>query len=175
MAHAATTTELFLVAMAIIFLLPYLAWRLARLDNVAPLVVVQIVAGVLLGPGVLGHAFPGTYQAVFTADVIVALNGVAWWAVMLFVMLAGIELDLRDAWRQRRDTGTTAALALGVPLVLGALVGLGMLRFDGWIGPRGTPSQFVAGIGMACAGTALPILVLLLTRRREAQPTASAR
>ena len=47
MAHAATTTELFLVAMAIIFLLPYLAWRLARLDNVAPLVVVQIVAGVL--------------------------------------------------------------------------------------------------------------------------------
>ena len=47
MAHAATTTELFLVAMAIIFLLPYLAGRLARLDNVAPLVVVQIVAGVL--------------------------------------------------------------------------------------------------------------------------------
>ncbi|MBN8263591.1 MAG: cation:proton antiporter [Xanthomonadales bacterium] len=164
MAHAATTTELFLVAMAIIFLLPYLAWRLARLDNVAPLVVVQIVAGVLLGPGVLGHAVPGAYQAVFTADVILALNGVAWWAVMLFVMLAGVELDLRDAWRQRRDTGTTAALALGVPLVLGALVGLGMLRFDGWIGPRGTPSQFVAGIGMACAVTALPILVLLMEK-----------
>ena len=164
MAHAATTTELFLVAMAIIFLLPYLAWRLARLDNVAPLVVVQIVAGVLLGPGVLGHAFPGAYQAVFTADVILALNGVAWWAVMLFVMLAGVELDLRDAWRQRRDTGTTAALALGVPLVLGALVGLGMLRFDGWIGPRGTPSQFVAGIGMACAVTALPILILLMEK-----------
>ncbi len=164
MAHAATTTELFLVAMAIIFLLPYLAWRLARLDNVAPLVVVQIVAGVLLGPGVLGHAFPGAYQAVFTADVILALNGVAWWAVMLFVMLAGIELDLRDAWRQRRDTGTTAALALGVPLLLGALVGLGMLRFDGWIGPRGTPSQFVAEIGMACAVTALPILVLLMEK-----------
>lgn len=54
MAHAATTTELFLVAMAIIFLLPYLAWRLARLDNVAPLVVVQIVAGVLLGPACSG-------------------------------------------------------------------------------------------------------------------------
>ena len=47
MAHAATTTELFLVAMAIIFLLPYLAWRLARRDDGAPLVVVQIVAGVL--------------------------------------------------------------------------------------------------------------------------------
>jgi Kef-type K+ transport system membrane component KefB len=164
MAHATTTTELFLVAMAIIFLLPYLAWRLARLDNVAPLVVVQIVAGVLLGPGVLGHALPGAYRAVFTEDVILALNGVAWWAVMLFVMLAGIELDLRDAWRQRRDTGTTAALALGVPLVLGSLVGLGMLRFDGWIGPRGTPPQFVAGIGMACAVTALPILVLLMEK-----------
>lgn len=164
MAHASNTTELFLVAMAIIFLLPYLAWRLARLDNVAPLVVVQIVAGVLLGPGVLGHAFPVAYRAVFTPDVIQALNGIAWWAVMLFVMLAGIELDLRDAWRQRRDTGVTALLALGVPLLFGALVGLGMLRFDGWIGPRGTPSQFVAGIGMACAVTALPILVLLMEK-----------
>ncbi|MBN8261428.1 MAG: cation:proton antiporter [Xanthomonadales bacterium] len=164
MAHAVTTTELYLVAMAIIFLVPYLAWRLARLDDVAPLVVVQIVAGVLLGPGVLGQAFPAAYQAVFTADVILALNGVAWWAVMLFVMLAGIELDLRDAWAKRRDTGTTAALALGVPLVLGAVVGLGMLRFDGWIGARGTPAQFVAGIGMACAVTALPILVLLMEK-----------
>ena len=47
MAHAATATERFLVAMAIIFLLPYLAGRLARRDNVAPLIVVQIVAGVL--------------------------------------------------------------------------------------------------------------------------------
>ena len=60
MAHAVTTTELFLVAMAIIFLVPYAVWRLGRLDYFAPLVVVQIVAGVLLGPGCWATPSPTT-------------------------------------------------------------------------------------------------------------------
>jgi Kef-type K+ transport system membrane component KefB len=164
MAHAVTTTELFLVAMAIIFLVPYAVWRLGRLDYFAPLVVVQIVAGVLLGPGLLGSAFPEYYHAIFNPDVITALNGVAWWAVMLFVMIAGIELDVGAAWAERRDTGATAALALGMPLLLGAGVGLGMLQFEGWLGANGRSWQFVVGIGMACAVTALPILILLMEK-----------
>jgi uncharacterized membrane protein len=44
------TVELFTIALAIIFTVPYLAWRLGRTDYWAPLVVVQIVTGVLLGP-----------------------------------------------------------------------------------------------------------------------------
>lgn len=164
MAHAVTTTELFLVAMAIIFLVPYAVWRLGRLDYFAPLVVVQIVAGVLLGPGLLGSAFPEYYRTIFNPDVITALNGVAWWAVMLFVMIAGIELDVGAAWAERRDTGATAALALGMPLLLGAGVGMGMLQFEGWLGADGRPWQFVVGIGMACAVTALPILILLMEK-----------
>ena len=43
--HAVTTTEVFLLAMLIIFTLPYLVWRLGRTEYYAPLVVVQIVAG----------------------------------------------------------------------------------------------------------------------------------
>ena len=164
MSHAVTTTELFLVAMAVIFAVPYLVWRLARTDYWAPLVVVQIVAGILLGPGVLGKALPELHAAVFTAPVITALNGVAWWAVMLFVMIAGIELDIRKAWENRRETGVTAGLALGVPLAFGSVIAFGMLRFDGWIGADGRPWQFVVGVGMACAVTALPILILLMEK-----------
>lgn len=43
-----------------------------------------------------------------------SLNGIAWWAVMLFVMIAGIELDLRQAWAHRRESSLTAGLALGL-------------------------------------------------------------
>lgn len=159
-----TTTELFLVAMALIFLLPYLVWRLCRTDYWAPLVVVQIIAGIVLGPGVLGRCFPGYYATVFNPDVVQALNGVAWWAVMVFVMMAGIELDVGRAWRNRRETAITAGLALTVPLVFGGVVAAAMLGFDGWVGAAGRPWQFVLGIGMACAVTALPILVLLLEK-----------
>jgi hypothetical protein len=52
------TTEIFLIAMAIIFTLPWLIWRVGRTDYHAPLVVVQIVTGILLGPGVLGRFCP---------------------------------------------------------------------------------------------------------------------
>jgi Kef-type K+ transport system membrane component KefB len=158
------TSEVFLIAMAIIFAAPYLVWRLGRTDYWAPLVVVQIVAGILLGPGVLGAAFPDYYEFVFRPEVVQALNGVAWWAVMLFVFVAGVELDLGQAWRYRFESGVTAGLALGAPLVTGCMAGAGLLAFDGWLGPDGLPWQFVLGVGMSCAVTALPILILFMEK-----------
>ena len=160
-------TELFLLALIIIFALPYAVWRLLRTDYWAPLVVVQIVAGILLGPGLLGSTFPTYYAFIFTPPVIGALNGIAWWAVMLFVFVAGLELDLDEAWKWRGETGLTAGLALGVPLALGAAAALVLLGFSDpaqWIGAKGATWQFVAGVGMACAVTALPILVLFLQK-----------
>jgi Kef-type K+ transport system membrane component KefB len=159
-----STTEVFLIAMAIIFAVPYLIWRLGRTDYYAPLVVVQIITGILLGPGVLGNFFPDYYRFVFSPDVVQSLNGIAWWAVMLFVWIAGIELDLKQAWEKRRETSVTAGLALGTPLILGCVAAYGMLMFDGWIGPAGMTWQFMLGVGMACAVTAIPVLILLLDK-----------
>jgi Kef-type K+ transport system membrane component KefB len=164
MSGAITTTEVFLIAMGIIFTVPYLIWRLLRTDYYAPLVVVQIIAGILLGPGILGKLLPAYYAFVFRPAVIAPLNGIAWWAVMLFVCIAGIELDMKKAWRHRAESATAAALALGVPLLFGSIVALGLLRYPGWLGPSASPWQFVLGIGMACAVTALPILILLMEK-----------
>jgi len=159
-----TTTEIFLLAMLLIFSLPYLLWRVFKTDYYAPLVVVQIITGILLGPGILGAAFPDYYHFVFNPAVIQSLNGIAWWAVMIFVMIAGIELDLAQAWEHRFESGVTAGLALGMPLLFGAVVALGMLGFVGWMGPGAQRWQFVLGVGMACAVTALPILILLMEK-----------
>ena len=158
------TTERFLLAMGVIFSVPYLFWRLARVDFYAPLVVIQIITGILLGPAVLGQASPSYYAAIFSPEVIQALNGIAWWAVMIFVMLAGIELDLQKAWEHRRESTITAGLALGTPLILGCGAAVVLLAFDGFTGPQGKPWQFLLGVGMACAVTALPILILLMEK-----------
>jgi Kef-type K+ transport system membrane component KefB len=163
---AITTTEWFLVAMVIIFLVPYLVWRVFRTDYWAPLVVVQIVTGIVLGPGLLGEAFPDVYQAIFKPAVVQSLNGVAWWAVSLFVFIAGIELDLKSAWKHRTESAITAGCALFVPLLFGSVLAMSILALpgEGWMGARAEPWQFVAGIGMACAVTALPILILLMEK-----------
>jgi len=158
------TTEIFLIAMLLIFAVPYLIWRVGGTDYYAPLVIVQIITGVILGPGILGRAYPEYYTFVFNPQVVQSLNGIAWWAVMIFVMLAGIELDLKKAWEHRRESTITASLALGTPLLFGCIAAAGMLGFAGWIGPKAQSWQFVLGVGMACAVTALPILILLMEK-----------
>ncbi|MGA9659380.1 MAG: cation:proton antiporter, partial [Asticcacaulis sp.] len=148
-----------------------LVWRLFRTDYYAPLVVVQIIGGILLGPGVLGAVFPAYFQFVFNPQVIGTLNGIAWWAVMIFVFVAGIELDLKKAWQHRGETLVTAGLALTTPLLFGGIAAAGLLLvatqtggLSQWVGPKGHNWQFVLGIGMACAVTALPILVLFMEK-----------
>ena len=163
-----STTEIFLIAMLIIFSIPYLIWRVFKTDYYAPLVVVQIIAGILLGPGILGSAYPDYYKFVFNPQVVQSLNGIAWWAVMIFVMIAGIELDLKKAWVHRRESTITAGLALGTPLLFGCVAALvlivGPCASAGWVGPKAMTWQFILGIGMSCAVTALPILILLMEK-----------
>ncbi|MBS0494033.1 MAG: cation:proton antiporter, partial [Proteobacteria bacterium] len=57
-----------------------------------------------------------------------------------------------------------AGLALGMPMLLGCMAALLLLRWPGWMGLAAQPWQFITGVGMACAVTALPILVLFLEK-----------
>ncbi len=165
MTSSMNTSEIFLIAMVLIFGLPWLVWRFARTDAYAPLVVVQIVTGIVLGPGVVGAAFPDYYAFVFNAPVVQSLNGIAWWAVMLFVWIAGIELDLAQVWANRRETTIAAGLALGTPLLTGSFAAVLLLVWNEcWLGSQGQSWQFVLGVGMACAVTALPILILFMEK-----------
>jgi len=83
---------------------------------------------------------------------------------MLFVMIAGIELDLKSAWVHRKESTLTAALALIAPLLLGSAAAWILCRQGQWVGVAASPWQFILGVGMACAVTALPILVLFLEK-----------
>jgi len=83
---------------------------------------------------------------------------------MLFVMLAGIELDLKKVWQYRRESVTTAGLSLGMPLLFGCGAAALLMGYQGWMGAKAADWQFMLGIGMACAVTALPVLVLLLEK-----------
>ena len=126
-----STSEIFLIAMGIIFLVPYVVWRVGKTEYYAPLVVVQIITGILLGPGILGALYPDYYAFVFNSAVIQSLNGIAWRAVMSFVWIAGIELDLAGAWEHRRESGIPAGLTLGVPLLMGCAAAIALGQFSG--------------------------------------------
>lgn len=167
MTSSIPASEMFTLALVVIFAVPYLVWRVGRTDHWAPLVVVQIICGIILGPGVLGSFFPQLYASIFAPEVIGALDGIARWAVMLFVFAAGLELDLQATWRAKSETAIAALCALTVPLIFGAAAATGLLVLTDpalWLGANGNSWQFVLAVGMACAVTALPILMLLLEK-----------
>ncbi|MDC0713136.1 hypothetical protein POL68_32040 [Stigmatella sp. ncwal1] len=59
----------------------------------------------------------------------------------------------------------TAGLVLGMPLAFGSAAAAVLLATGGgWAGPEARTWQVILGIGMACAVTALPILVLFMEK-----------
>jgi Kef-type K+ transport system membrane component KefB len=83
-------------------------------------------------------------------------------AVIIFVWIAGIELNLKKAWFYRWDSCVTAGFSLGMPLLFGSFIAGIMLFYDGWIGSKAIAWQFILGIGISCSVTALPILILFM-------------
>ena len=160
-----TTVQLFLLALFLIYIIPFSIWKFGRTDYFAPLVTIQILVGIAMGPGILGHFSQETYQMIFSPSVIQLLNGLAFWGVMLFVFLAGIELDLQGLKNKKGDTLIANIFAIGVPLLFGSICAIFFLKtFPGLAGPKASTWQFALGIGMASAVTALPILVLFMEK-----------
>ena len=157
-------TEIYLFVLLGIFIIPYLIWRFVKTDSYAPLPVIQIIVGIFFGPGIFGYFFPGSYETLFTPDTVKMLSGVATLAVILFVFTAGLEVNIKEAWTEKKDSLTTSFFALIIPLILGSVLAY-FISFDKkWLGPQAHEWQFILSVGMAMAVTALPILVLLLEK-----------
>jgi Kef-type K+ transport system membrane component KefB len=105
-----------------------------------PAVVLEIVAGVVLGPSVLGWV---------EADLVVAVVAVLGLAFLLF--LAGLEIDVR---RLRGPVLRLAVAGYGVTLVLGLGVG-GALDRLGWVG---SPVLLAVTLSATSLGLVVPVL-----------------
>jgi Kef-type K+ transport system membrane component KefB/mannitol/fructose-specific phosphotransferase system IIA component (Ntr-type) len=108
-----------------------------------PSVIGELLAGILLGPTVLGQLAPAFSATVFPTEggAAIALRGITTVAIALFLLVAGLEIDLSTVWRQGRKativglTGILAPFAIGfagawlAPDLLGAEAGADPLIF----------------------------------------------
>lgn len=134
-------------------LLGVLAGRLGQ-----PPVIGEILAGVLLGPTLFGGALP---EVLFPAAVRPALQQLADIGVVVFMFLAGVELDRRLLRGRGRVTVSVAVGAIVVPFGLGVLIAPALLS-------DGDPVQQLAFrlfIGTAMSVTAFPVLARILADR----------
>lgn len=128
-----------------------------------PRVIGEIVAGLLLGPTLLGAVAPGVQAALFSPDVLVVLDALAQFGVVFFMFLVGAELR----FSQLRGNGMRAIVlghtGIAVPFLLGVLMGIGPLA---QYRPVGVPSlPFAVFCGVAFSVTAFPVLARILAAR----------
>jgi Kef-type K+ transport system membrane component KefB len=159
-----TPAETYLLIIFGIFTIPYFLWKFFKTDKYAPLVVVQIVCGVVFGPGIFGYFFPNQYSDIFTTDTTKFMTGVATWAVVMFVATAGIEVNLKAARDDWKETVTTSAFALMTPLVASLPLAYLLSSSGRWMGADSQRWQFSLSVGMSLSITALPILIILLEK-----------
>jgi Kef-type K+ transport system membrane component KefB/mannitol/fructose-specific phosphotransferase system IIA component (Ntr-type) len=86
-----------------------------------PVVLGEIAAGVLVGPTVLGSAFPHVAAVVFPREGAgaIALQGFCSIAVALFLLVAGMEVHVGTIWRQGRTAVIVSLAGIIVPFSVG--------------------------------------------------------
>ena len=154
---------IFIAEGAILIALPYVAWRYLGFRNVAPLAVVQVMAGLALGPSVLGIAAPDFQHWLFPDANLAKLSGVATISVVLFTFLTGMHLEERMVRNARPATLVVAFSSFLVPLLLGFGLGYWLAGSNpALVGPNAKLWEFAFGFGICIAVTALPVLAAIL-------------
>lgn len=93
-----------------------------------PSVLGEIAAGILLGPTLLGTLFPSVFNALFPAygPVAIAIGAFSLIAITLFLLVAGMEVDLSTLWRQGKSATSIAFFGMVIPFGLGYLAVIAM-------------------------------------------------
>ncbi len=128
-----------------------------------PSVLGEILAGILLGPTVLGNLAPGLQQALFPqhGGVALAMDGLMTLAITLFLLVAGLEVNLSMVWRQGRAALNISLAGIVGPFALGFAAA--------WFGPElmggeagVDPLVFALFMGTALSISALPVIAKTL-------------
>lgn len=163
MPPALTPALLFLVQAILLIAGPFLLWRLCGVKHVAPMVVIQILFGIALGPSGLGNVAPDLWGALFAPASLAPLSGLALLAVVFFAFLTGLHLDVEELRGRGRGFVTVSLSSMLVPTLLGGGLGLWIAgAFPGMAGPKAEPWLFAAGFGICVGVTALPVLGAIL-------------
>jgi Kef-type K+ transport system membrane component KefB len=152
---------LLLAAAVIVVITHAVGVLLERLGQ--PRVLGEIVAGIVLGPTVLGALLPGVEARLFSADVMSFLDVLAQLGVLFFMFQVGRELPISLL----RGSGGTAVVlghaGIAVPFLAGVALALGPL---GGYRPQHVPvAAFVVFCGIALSITAFPVLARILLDR----------
>ncbi len=128
-----------------------------------PAVIGEMLAGIALGPSLLGTLAPALSTQLFPASSLTVLNGLSQLGVLLFLFIVGLHVDVPALRRQRSTAVVASHASIAAPFTLGVALAL-------YLFPRYAPAgvafpAFALFIGVAMSITAFPVLARILEER----------
>jgi Kef-type K+ transport system membrane component KefB len=142
-----------------------LGWLFARLHQ--PRVIGEIVAGILLGPSLLGWLSPAAMEHLFPPQGLGALYSLSQVGLLLFMFQVGLELDVEKLKRMGRTVVLTSNVSILLPFLAGA--GLALFLHQRLSDASVPLLVFALFMGTAMSVTAFPVLARILTDRNMLQ------
>lgn len=128
-----------------------------------PPVVGEMIAGILLGPSLLGWLWPNLFHFIFAPSSLGVLRLLAEIGVCLFMFVVGMELDVTLLRKQARTAVLVSQASILFPYLLGVFASL--FLFTSFAGPKTTFPTFALFVGISMSITAFPVLARILEER----------
>ncbi len=158
--------EVLIIQIAVILLLSRLLGMAMRHVH-QPQVIGEMLAGIMLGPSLLGLVHHGAWMnALFPLSSRGNLDVLSQLGVMLFMFLVGLELDHKLLRGQGRAALVTGTVGIVVPFISGAILAAFLIYTKPEItGNVPSPLVLCLFMGAAMSITAFPVLARILTER----------
>ncbi len=134
-------------------------WAFRSIDQ--PLVIGEIVAGIALGPSLLGWLVPNLSAALFPPATIPFLNVLSQIGLIFFMFLIGLELDPKYLKGNLRTAIVTSGVSIIVPFILAGI--LAFFIYPILSNPNVSFTAFFLFLGAAMSITAFPVLARIIT------------
>jgi len=148
-------TSILFVLLLLVGLAQVLGYLFVRLRQ--PRVVGEILAGIVLGPAILGRFPFATTFVEATKHQQSILNFVYWLGLLLLMFLSGAETRHLFSREERREVGWLVIVGTGIPFVLGLMLGPWLIR-PSLAGPNGNRISLIIILAVGVAVTSVPVV-----------------
>lgn len=136
-------------------------WVFAKMGQ--PTVIGEILAGIVLGPSLLGHLFPGAFHFLFAKESLGNLYILSQLGLVLFMFTIGMELNLKMLRNKIGETWLISHASIMIPFFLGMLLAYNL--YGEFVAGKASYVSFGLFMGISMSITAFPVLARIVQEK----------
>lgn len=156
------TSQIFIQLIVILLIVQVFGYLCQRIGQ--PRVIGEILAGLALGPTLLGVILPRVEVAIFPVSAFPTLQTLGDIGLVLYMFSLGTHIDTHAMLKQGRKAAVVSLSGVLLPLVLGGA--FAFFLYPQFTGAKASLVSFMLLVGTAMSITAFPVLARLLEERR---------